>query len=212
MSKREKTKDQKEKKSKQPPAQPGKARLVALDGTRGALLLEEAERVAGQVRGGREPAWSRWDASNTFYELRLGKTRNLNPTPRILLLLYASDLLFRLRWEIEPAIKEGRSVVAAPYVETAVAFGLAADLPKDWLDELFRFAPKADLSLRLKEKKKAKKAKNKKPDALAGFLEFCCATLARNGDWRLEDLRVRMLGYLEELEQHGALRRLGKKV
>ena len=36
--------------------------------------------------------------------------------PQTLVLLYASDLLFRLRWEIRPALAEGRTVVVAPYV------------------------------------------------------------------------------------------------
>ena len=46
-----------------------------------------------------------------------------NPLLGRLLLLYAADLAFRLRWEIRPALAEGYTVVAAPYVETAVAFG-----------------------------------------------------------------------------------------
>ena len=48
------------------------------------------------------------------------------PSARTLLLLYAADLAFRLRWQIRPALAEGRTVVAAPYVDTAVAFGRAA--------------------------------------------------------------------------------------
>src|SRR5207248_381382 len=49
---------------------------------------------------------------------------------------------FRLRWEITPTLAEGRTVVAAPYVDTAVAFGLAAGLPRPWLSNLFQFAPR----------------------------------------------------------------------
>jgi len=77
-------------------------------------------------RAGLEPL----DASNTFYELRMVKGQEPHADPRALMLLYASDLLFRLRWEIEPALKKGRTVVAAPYVESAMAFGVAAGLPK----------------------------------------------------------------------------------
>src|SRR5258705_215400 len=100
--------------------------------------------------------WSSWDASNTFYELRMSKAKYLAPPPRTLLLLYASDLMFRLRWEIEPALQEGQTVLAAPYVESAVALGMALGLSKDWLTELFSFARKPDASLRLKEKAKTK--------------------------------------------------------
>jgi hypothetical protein len=65
------------------------------------------------------------------------------PSARTLLLLYAADLAFRLRWEIRPALAEGRVVVAAPYVDTAVALGRAAGLPSGWLTNLFGFAPPA---------------------------------------------------------------------
>jgi len=61
---------------------------------------------------------------------------------RTLLLLYAADLAFRLRWQIRPALAEGRTVVAAPYVDTALAFGRAAGLKPSWLMNLFRFAPR----------------------------------------------------------------------
>ena len=53
---------------------------------------------------------------------------------RTLLLLYAADLAFRLRWEIAPALDEGRLVIAAPYVATPIALGQAAGLD-------FQFAP-----------------------------------------------------------------------
>jgi hypothetical protein len=56
--------------------------------------------------------------------------------------LYAADLAFRLRWQIRPALAEGRTVVAAPYVQTAIAFGRAAGLRAEWLTALFRFAPR----------------------------------------------------------------------
>jgi len=147
-----------------------RGRLIALDGTNGVLLRSEAERLARLCCGASDPAWSLWDASNTFYELRMVKARNLTPTPRALMLLYASDLLFRLRWEIEPTLKEGRTVVAAPYVESAMAFGVAAGLPKDWIEELFRFAPKPAASFRLKEKKKPRE-KKKNSDGEPGFVD-----------------------------------------
>jgi thymidylate kinase len=182
-----------------------KGRLVSLDGTSGAALISESERLARLCCGEGDPAWSRWDASNTFWEMRMGKAKHLNPTPHTLVLLYASDLLFRLRWEIGPAVQEGRTVVAAPYVESAVGFGLAAGLSKEWLDELFTFAAKPDFCFRLKEKKKdkgkakgAKKAKKKAaknggkaPAAVIdGFVEFCAMSLAKNHpDWDAAEAR-----------------------
>src|SRR5215471_16947469 len=90
---------------------PASGRLVSLDGANGSFLLTKTPRLARLWCGEGDPAWSQWDASNTFLELRMLKAKNLTPTPRVLILLYASDLLFRVRWEIEPTLKEGRSVV-----------------------------------------------------------------------------------------------------
>src|SRR5262245_53145262 len=118
-------KQEKERKSKKVEANQvavPRGRLIGLEGTRGKDLSEEVQRLAQLCASATDTAaWSRWDASNTFYEIRMGKPKNLSPPPRTLLLLYASDLMFRLRWEIEPALAEGRTVLAAPYVESAVA-------------------------------------------------------------------------------------------
>src|SRR4029077_14879611 len=65
------------------------------------------------------------------------------PSARTLLLLYADDLAFRLRWEIRPALAAGTTVVAGGSVDTAMAFGRAAGVPVGWLTNLFRFAPPA---------------------------------------------------------------------
>jgi len=188
-------------------------RLVALDGMKGRELEQGAERLVSLLsRAHGDAGWSRWDASNTFYELRLGKAKRYAPPPRTLLLLYASDLLFRLRWEIRPALAEGRTVVAAPYLETGIGFGVASGLPLDWLQELFSFAPKADASFRLKESKKLQeKAKRKK--AANGFVEFCFNTLAATHPyWNLPEAYAGMRHYLDTLEEKEEIRRLRKKL
>jgi thymidylate kinase len=188
-----------------------RGRLIALDGTNGVMLRSEAERLARLCCGAADPAWSLWDASNTFYELRMAKAKNLTPTPRALMLLYASDLLFRLRWEIEPTLQEGRTVVAAPYVASAMAFGVAAGLPKEWIEELFSFAPKPEASFRLKEKKKGKE-KKKDGDGEPGFVEFFCASLARHyPGWETAEVRREMLKYFKSLEELDRIHEFGNK-
>ena len=116
-----------------------KPRLIAVDGIDAGAVLAAARRALGSsAKGG----ISHWDASGVFQELAVAGPVAGVPSPRTLLLLYAADLAFRLRWEIRPALAEGRTVVAAPYVETAVAFGRAAGVPAGWLINLFRFAPR----------------------------------------------------------------------
>ena len=114
--------------------------LIAVDGVdAGALVKAARAALESRSRGG----ISKWDASGVFQELAVADSTAGAPSPRTLLLLYAADLAFRLRWQIRPALLEGRSVVAAPYVDTAIAFGRAAGLPLNWLANLFRFAPRA---------------------------------------------------------------------
>jgi hypothetical protein len=123
---------------------PHKAELIAVDGVDPAAMLAEARAALGQPsRGG----ISKWDASGVFQELAVADEAAGAPSARTLLLLYAADLAFRLRWQIRPALSEGRTVVAAPYVHTAMAFGRAAGLNSSWLMNLFRFAPRASKRL-----------------------------------------------------------------
>ena len=109
-------------------------RLIAVDGANGRALAAAAQRVA------HDEQISRWDASGLFEQLIMNGDDISATSPRLLLLLYAADLAFRLRWEIEPALAEGRPVVAAPYVDTALAFGRACGFQAKWLNNLFRFA------------------------------------------------------------------------
>jgi hypothetical protein len=116
-----------------------KAALIAIDGVDGAALLTAAREALGARGPG---GISRWDASGVFQDLAVADANAGAPSARTLLLLYAADLAFRLRWQIRPALAEGRTVVAAPYVDTAIAFGRAAGLKAGWLANLFRFAPR----------------------------------------------------------------------
>ena len=144
-------------------------RLIAVDGTNGRALLASAQRMA--PRGGNIKGVSRWDASGLFEQLLVAEGVAA-ASPRTLLLLYAADLAFRLRWEIEPALLDGHHVVAAPYVDTAVAFGRASGLPLKWLDNLFRFA-------RRPSERHIVTAQPGRPRAMDGFVEFGCAQARR---------------------------------
>ena len=107
--------------------------MIAVDGVDagGRARRGARARSARRARGG----ISRWDASGVFQELAVADDAAGAPSARTLLLLYAADLAFRLRWQIRPALAEGRTVVAAPYVDTAMAFGRAAGLKPAWLIE-----------------------------------------------------------------------------
>lgn len=148
--------------------------LIALDGAHGPRVAEVATLLvdaltARQARCG----VSRWDASGLFGDVVSAPVGQRHISPRTLLLLYAADLAFRLRWEIAPALESGMIVIAAPYVQTAISFGLGAGLSGDWLRTLLRFAPEPSRTVVLRERT-AKRVWKRRPDR--GFGE-CCTTL-----------------------------------
>jgi hypothetical protein len=157
-------------------AKTAKAKLIAVDGVdapavlaaaRAALVASTSGAPAG-ARGG----ISRWDASGIFQDLEVAEEEAGAPSARTVLLLYAADLAFRLRWQVRPALAEGRTVVVAPYVATAIAFGRAAGLSATWLENLFRFAPRAS-------ERHVIAARNAAP-AKDGFVGFACGREAGN--------------------------------
>jgi hypothetical protein len=145
-----------------------RGRLIAVDGVSAPAL--EAAITDLRSDGYRGAGISRWDASRIFSELE-DDGEGVEPSARVLVLLYATDLAFRLRREIQPALAEGRVVIAAPYVDTAVAFGRAAGLRGSWLDHVFNFAPPAA------ETHRAARPRHHASDQ-EGFIEFGCARAA----------------------------------
>jgi thymidylate kinase len=139
--------------------------LVAIDGVSGTALRSAAQALKAS---GHAAGVSEWDASGIFGELAAADEEVRPPSVRVLLLLYAADLAFRLRWEIRPALAQGRTVIAAPYVDTAVAFGRAAGLPREWLSDLFGFAPAAP------ESRRAPSGRGSSSSHRLGFVEFAC--------------------------------------
>src|SRR5688500_13157348 len=150
-------------------------RLIAIDGTRGKDTAAAAAAVIASLKERQvECAISRFDASGLFGELAAAGHGDRHISARTLTLVYAADLAFRLRWEIRPVLESGGIVIAAPYAETAVAFGSVAGLEEEWIRELFRFAPKPGYRSRAEEKKLAR---GWKPRLDRGYAEYCVAML-----------------------------------
>jgi hypothetical protein len=150
-------------------------RLIAIEGTRGKDTAAAAAAVIEALKkAGTESAISRFDASGLFGELAAAGRGDRNISMRTLTLVYAADLAFRLRWEIRPMLEAGGVVIAAPYVETAVAFGTACGLAEEWIRELLRFAPKPDWRAHVKERKLNR---GWKPRLDRGYPEYCAAML-----------------------------------
>ena len=107
-------------------------RLIAVDGAVGRDVSEAATTLYDSLTERHVSAGvSRWDASGLFTDVVSAPVAQRDVSPRTLLLLYAADLAFRVRWEITPALEQGLVIVAAPYVTTALTFGLATGLSAD---------------------------------------------------------------------------------
>lgn len=143
-----------------------KGRLIAFEGVNGAAVRKAARTAIAEVPRARRAGVSFWDASGLFGDLMIAPAEAGAPSARTLVLLYAADLAFRLRWEIRPHIDAGRTVVAAPYIATAVAFGLASGLDAAWLDDLFAFAATADQVVKVRARPSAHAG------GRSGFVEF----------------------------------------
>ena len=144
--------------------------LIAIDGVNGMAVEAEASVLRGQNRK-RRAAVSAWDASGIFGELMVAEDEAGLPSARTLILLYAADLAFRIRWEVKPALEQGRMMIVAPYVNTAIAFGRAAGLPANSLSELFAFAPVPD------DARIVGAAGSRSLSDRTGFVEFACDQL-----------------------------------
>lgn len=152
-------------------------RLIAIEGAVGKDVAEAATSLYDSLTERHVGAGvSRWDASGLFTDVVSAPAAQRDLSPRTLMLLYAADLAFRIRWEIAPALEQGLVVIAAPYVTTAISFGLATGLSHDWLRTLFRFAPHISRTIVLRDRK-PQQAWKRKPDR--GFAE-CCTTLLQS--------------------------------
>ena len=178
-------------------------RLIALEGTGGPELAQAAKRLQRQLREGRKPAppVCTWDASGIFHEIREGARGVPGASPRALLLLYAADLAFRLRWQIRPALESGITVIAAPYLETAIGFGRAAGLSSVWLRDLLSFAPAPASCYRSPE---GPVTLARRPKVSDSFLEFSFQQLRNtDGRWNTDEIRAAFVTHLAGLENKG---------
>jgi len=180
-----------------------RGRLIAVDGS-GASLDAAAKTLTATLRREREGSGvSSWDSSGIFTELECEEAEDI-PSARTLTLLYAADLAFRVRWQIRPALDAGLSVVAAPYVETAKSLAISAGLPRNWVQELFRFAPKPDASYHAFDRTARIRGRTN-----VDYVDRFVDTLA-SAPHALDSgqLRKQSVAYLIALEKKGRCRRL----
>jgi hypothetical protein len=184
-------------------------KLIALEGCSGRQLELAAQRLQKRFCVKSGGGVSTWDASGIFYELALQLSKDQPPSPRTLVLLYASDLSFRLEWQVRPALQKRQCVIVAPYVETVLAFGASAGLPMRWLKALFRFAPQPGSIYRIQEAQEFPR----KLKSASGFVEYACLALQRGSfRWDPRELQQGAIDYLAGQQKLGICKALPKSL
>jgi len=113
-----------------------------------------------------------------------------------------------MKWEIEPHLAEGHTVVAAPYTDTVRAFGRAAGIPKDWSTPSWRrcLRPMRRSARRIGRRSPGGRRRGR------GFCETCAAAMVNDGQ-HVDPVTVRraMIGALERRLRRGASPASGRK-
>ena len=130
--------------------------FIVIDGIDGCGKSTQVKLLARRLEDlGRQVVTSKWKDSAYVKNLYIGDllerfqdgTVRIPPEARTFLL--AADVSNRLESTIKPALREKQFVIGDRYIYKIVAQGIARGLRKTWLDGLFAFAPKPDLTILL---------------------------------------------------------------
>jgi dTMP kinase len=174
-------KDRREEKPKEKPKKAAKRlreRLESQEGKRGWLIAFEGPDGAGKSTQrklfanwleseGHEVVMSKWNSSPLVKPIFKARKKVRSLSPEEFSLLEAADYRHRAENEILPALWAGKTVIADPYLFTALARDSARGLELDWLlnvylpllwpDMVFYFAISAETSGKRIATKKAPK-------------------------------------------------------
>jgi len=118
-------------------------RLFVVEGIDGSGKSTQLTLLAQWLRQlGYTVVFSEWNSSPIVRETtRRGKRRRLL-TPLSFSLIHATDFTERVDRELLPALKAGAVVLADRYVYTAFARDVVRGVDPQWVQSLYRFAPK----------------------------------------------------------------------
>ncbi|MCK4717809.1 MAG: dTMP kinase [Thermoplasmata archaeon] len=130
----------------------GKGKLIVFDGIDGSgkstqikLLKEDLEASNADF------AITGWKDSKYFYNLYIGdlieriQEGGVPIPPEARTFLLATDLSYRLKAIIQPALEEGKLVICDRHIYKVISQGLARGLERRWLDIMFEFMPHPDM-------------------------------------------------------------------
>ncbi len=125
---------------------PGKLIIVeGIDGSGKSTQLQLAMRYL-QARGFR-PFFTEWNSADLVKAITKKGKKKMSLTPMTFSLLHATDFAHRLVHSILPPLKAGMIVLADRYIYTAFARDVIRGCERNWVREVYQFAPRPDLAL-----------------------------------------------------------------
>ncbi|MGA3065871.1 MAG: thymidylate kinase [Tepidisphaeraceae bacterium] len=125
---------------------PGKLIVVeGIDGSGKSTQLQLAMRYL-QAKGLR-PFFTEWNSADLVKTITKKGKKKMSLTPMTFSLLHATDFAHRLVHGILPPLKAGMIVLADRYAYTAFARDVIRGCQREWVRQVYQFAPRPDLAL-----------------------------------------------------------------
>ncbi len=123
-------------------------RLVAAEGLDGSGKSTQLQLLSFWLRSeGYEVIITEWNSSKLIKRtLKVGRKQG-SMNPQLLSLLHAADIAEMHQRDILPALQRGAVVLADRYIYTALARDLARGVESAWVQHVYQFAARPDLSI-----------------------------------------------------------------
>lgn len=122
---------------------PGKLIIVeGIDGSGKSTQLQLAKRYLEAK--GLKPFFTEWNSADVVKTITKKGKKKMSLTPMTFSLLHATDLSYRLAHNILPPLKAGMIVLADRYVYTAFARDVTRGCDRQWVRQVYQFAPRPD--------------------------------------------------------------------
>ncbi|MHB8585945.1 MAG: dTMP kinase [Thermoplasmatota archaeon] len=126
-------------------------KLIVLEGTDGVGRSTQIRYLAPWLEAqGHAVVLTGWNRSLLVSKLITSAREGTLLNKMTYTLLYATDFADRLERVVIPALKAGMVVLADRYIPTALARGVVRDVDRQWMKEIYNFAPPPDLTLYMK--------------------------------------------------------------
>ncbi len=122
---------------------PGKLIIVeGIDGSGKSTQLQLAKRYLEAK--GLKPFFTEWNSADLVKTITKRGKKKMSLTPMTFSLLHATDFAYRLVHNILPPLKAGMIVLADRYVYTAFARDVTRGCDRQWVRQVYQFAPRPD--------------------------------------------------------------------